>query len=101
MLYCSSMNDDYTLSAARPPVDFTPPDWHEDRDEGQLAVDVLETAAEMLVVSTMAGARSDRIEVFVHNDLLTIRGERQSPLVGEAVIHSYCGECKGLQSFNM
>lgn len=56
-------------------------DWHHDHQEGQLAVDVLDTKEDIIVISTIAGAMTDRIEVYVHNDLLTIRGERVIPPV--------------------
>lgn len=53
--------------------------WHEDYYEGQLSVDVIDIGKELLVVSTMAGAEADKIEVYIHNDLLTIRGIRNTP----------------------
>lgn len=63
------------------PSDFQLPDnWHEEHQEGQLAVDVAQTEKEVIVVSTMAGAEAEKIEVYVYNDLLTIRGYRGSPL---------------------
>lgn len=48
--------------------------------EGQLAVDVAQTADELIVVAAMAGTRPEAIELHLHNDLLTIRGERVSPI---------------------
>ena len=48
--------------------------------EGQLAVDVAQTADELIVVAAMAGTRPENIELHLHNDLLTIRGERVSPV---------------------
>lgn len=57
--------------------------------EGQLAVDVAETQDSIVVVSTVAGASVGDIEVSLHNDLLTIRGVRLSPLAGQEVQHFY------------
>lgn len=54
--------------------------WEASEQEGQLAVDVAQDDTDVLIVSTLAGAMSDKLEVYVHNDLLTIRGQRQSPL---------------------
>jgi len=69
-------------------------DWNSEGDEGQLAVDVFETKSELVVISTLAGAVSERIDVSVHNDLLTIRGERPFPIFsGEKVESIYHREC--------
>lgn len=52
--------------------------------EGQLAIDVVQTDEEIIVVAPMAGCRAENVELHLHNDVLTIRGERQSPLSGDA-----------------
>ena len=76
------------------PSDFKLPDnWHEDHQEGQLAVDVAHTDNDVVVVSTMAGADTERIEVYVHNDLLTIRGFRISPLDNDSKCEYFHEEC--------
>ncbi len=56
--------------------------------EGQLAVDVAQTEDELIVVAAMAGTPPECIELHLHNDLLTIRGERKSP-IGEIGEHFY------------
>lgn len=56
--------------------------------EGQLAVDVAQTEDELIVVAAMAGTPPENIELHLHNDLLTIRGERKSP-IGEMSEHFY------------
>ena len=69
-------------------------DWvKEGKGEGKLSIDVAQNETHILVVSTMAGARPDKIEVFVHNDLLTIRGTRNSPLEKDEDIEYYYQEC--------
>lgn len=56
--------------------------------EGQLAVDVAQTDDELIVVAAMAGTPPESIQLHLHNDLLTIRGERKSPL-NESSEHFY------------
>lgn len=76
------------------PSDFQlPENWHEEHQEGQLAVDVAQTAKEVVIVSTMAGADTEKIEVYVHNDLLTIRGQRLSPVLQEVEDEYFHQEC--------
>ncbi len=50
--------------------------WLGGNVEGQLAVDVQETDRELIVKSAIAGVQPDDLDVFVHNDMLTIRGKR-------------------------
>lgn len=52
--------------------------------EGQLAIDVVQTDEEIIVVAPMAGCKAENVELHLHNDVLTIRGERQSPLSSDA-----------------
>ena len=47
-------------------------------EEGELAVDVQETDKEIIIRSAIAGVRPEDLELSVHNDLLTIRGQRHS-----------------------
>ncbi|MBI5728552.1 MAG: Hsp20/alpha crystallin family protein [Candidatus Magasanikbacteria bacterium] len=68
-------------------------DWQTERQEGQLAVDVAETAVEILVISTMAGALTEKLEIYIHNDLLTIRGGRTSPFQSLGVERYAHREC--------
>jgi HSP20 family protein len=43
-------------------------------------VDVSETPEELVIVATMAGTKPEDIELHLHNDFLTIRGRRLSPV---------------------
>ena len=61
-------------------------------EEGQLSVDVLETAEDLVILSTLAGANMQDIEVSLHNDLLTIRGSRPEPVI-EGEIRYFHKEC--------
>lgn len=65
--------------------------WKEDHEEGQLSVDVLETDSDLIVVATMAGTRPEDIELHLHNDCLTIRGERHPP--SDAAQNYFYQEC--------
>ena len=49
---------------------------------GQLPIDILENEKEILVITPIAGVDLDQTEIIVTNDVLTIRGERQTDLSG-------------------
>ena len=78
---------------ARQISDADEQDWMSDHNEGKLAVDVAQNDTHLFVISTMAGAVSDKIEVFVHHDLLTIRGLRNTPLDERDDIEYFYEEC--------
>lgn len=65
--------------------------WPE--EDGQLTVDVMDTMDEVVVISPMAGTVPDTIHVLIHNDVLTIRGVRQSPLAHHTAAHALHQEC--------
>src|SRR5688572_25043515 len=50
--------------------------WFEGHVDGRLSVDVLETETELVVRSPIAGVKPENLEIFVQNDMLTIRGKR-------------------------
>jgi len=45
-------------------------------EEGQLAVDVFETNDHIVIMSTVAGAKPEELDVSVNGDMVTIRGKR-------------------------
>ena len=47
----------------------------------------------LFIVSTVAGAEVEKIEIFIHGDLLTIRGFRKNPLSFEENIEFFYKEC--------
>lgn len=51
-------------------------DFSWESQEGQLAVDCIETPHEIIVRSAIAGVRQQDLEIHVNEDLITIRGER-------------------------
>jgi HSP20 family protein len=50
--------------------------WFAEEYEGQLSVDVYQTKKDIIVKATIAGVQPDDLEIYIHNDLLTIRGKR-------------------------
>ncbi len=46
--------------------------------EGELSVDVYQTEKEIIVRSTIAGVKPEDLNIVINNDLLTIRGKRES-----------------------
>ncbi len=46
-------------------------------DEGQLAVDVIETPTDVIIRSAIAGVKPEDIDINVTTDLVTIRGNRK------------------------
>jgi len=61
--------------------------WMGDQGEGQLAVDVYETEGEIVIKSAIAGVTPENLEVFVHNDMLTVRGTRPAECQDVGVRH--------------
>lgn len=53
-------------------------EWMDDDDfSGQLAVDVYQTKDEIIIKSTIAGVRTEDIDIAINNDMITIRGKRE------------------------
>ena len=67
-------------------------DWLDENYEGQLSVDVYSTADEIVIKSTIAGVKSEEIDIAINNDMLTIRGERAQEQT-DAVEDYYYQEC--------
>src|SRR5688572_20930391 len=67
--------------------------WMEDHEDGRLAVDVLENDKELVITSAIAGVKPENLEVFVHNDMLTIRGKRHADTQVETGAKYLVREC--------
>lgn len=52
-------------------------DWFKKENEGQLSVDVFREGHTLVIRSTVAGAKSEDLDIAVNGDLLTIRGSRE------------------------
>ncbi len=58
------------------------------QEEGQLAIDVLETPDSLIIRSAIAGVREQDLEVNVNDDIVTIRGERRVDTINSsATVH--------------
>lgn len=58
------------------------------QEEGQLAIDVLETPQALIVRSAIAGVREQDLDINVNDDVVTIRGERHIDSVpSQATMH--------------
>ncbi|MBI5734096.1 MAG: Hsp20/alpha crystallin family protein [Candidatus Kerfeldbacteria bacterium] len=51
-------------------------EWYSGEYEGQLAVDVYQTDNQVVIVSTIAGVRTEDLDITLNNDVITIRGRR-------------------------
>ncbi len=61
-------------------------------NEGQLAVDCIETPRDIIIRSAIAGISEEDLEINVNEDLVTIRGTRQlAQLPPQSTVHY--GEC--------
>ena len=50
--------------------------YEENETEGQLAIDVFQTEKKIIIKSTIAGVKPEDLKISLHNDLLTIKGQR-------------------------
>lgn len=54
-------------------------DWiEEDNDEGQLTVDVYETATHIIIKTIVAGVKKEDLEISLSRDMAIIRGRREA-----------------------
>jgi len=67
-------NDDFFKKA----VTQTDEKWINEEDyEGQLSVDVYEDDNNIIIKSTIAGIKSEDIDISINNEMITIKGRRQ------------------------
>ncbi|MDA1337680.1 MAG: Hsp20/alpha crystallin family protein [bacterium] len=66
------------------------PDWFE--PEGELAVDVYQTDTEMVIQSTIAGVKTEDLDISIENDTVTISGERKN-IVEDSKKNYFYQEC--------
>jgi len=71
-----------TITINSKPIEKTEVDTLSQSPEGfgQLPIDILESETEILIITPIAGVDLDKTEIIVTNDVLTIRGERQTDL---------------------
>ncbi len=63
--------------------------WQVNEYEGQLSVDVYQTDQDIIIKSTIAGVRSDELDITLNNDVITIRGRRSPDTVVPAEDYFY------------
>jgi len=51
--------------------------WSSNETEGQLAIDVYQTPADIVIKSTIAGVKPEDLDIAIANDMVTIRGHRK------------------------
>ena len=51
----------------------------ESGEEGQLAIDIYQTAGEIVIKSIVGGVRQEELDISINNDMVVIRGVRQNP----------------------
>jgi len=59
------------------------------KPDGKLTVDVYETDSEIIIQSAVAGVKAEDLDIFVEDDVLEIRGLRESPEEAEGVNYFY------------
>jgi len=60
--------------------DDEPDEQTESTQDGQLAVDVFQTENEIIIQSTIAGIKSENLDVTIQNDMVSIKGERRKEM---------------------
>ena len=73
-----------------PPSEDEAPDWFE--PEGELAVDVYQTNDEIVIQSTIAGVKSEDLDISIENDTVIISGERKN-IVEDSGKNYFYQEC--------
>lgn len=56
----------------------TDTDWTPSETEGQLSIDVYQTPIDIVIKSTIAGVKPENLDIAITNDMVTIRGRRES-----------------------
>ncbi|MEX0652442.1 MAG: Hsp20/alpha crystallin family protein [Candidatus Paceibacterota bacterium] len=51
--------------------------WVEEEEEGQLSVDVYQTADHIILKAVVAGVKPDHLDVSITRDMVTIKGKRE------------------------
>jgi len=52
-------------------------------EEGQLAIDVYQTDKDLVIQSTIAGIKSENLDISMERDIVTIKGSREKPFEEE------------------
>lgn len=72
------VNQPKKLSPAEAAPKTTYEEWLSQEQEGQLVVDVYQTPSDIVIKSTVAGLKSQDLDISINNDMITIRGKREN-----------------------
>jgi HSP20 family protein len=72
----NTTEEEETEEVATPAPQGQSEDWLSEY-EGQLTIDMYQTKDNVIIKSTIAGVKSEDIDVTIANDMVTIRGERK------------------------
>ncbi len=82
---------EFTAATSAWPAPAVQTPWPGESPEGQLAVDVVQTDDDVIIVAPLAGTKPEHIEIHLHNDCLTIRGYREAPVdLSAQQVHQEC-----------
>ena len=81
------------ITLSRTAAGLTDTDWPDvDQPEGELSIDVFHDQDNIYIQSTVAGVKPSDLQISVHHDMVTIRGERKNE--HQAAGDDYfCREC--------
>jgi HSP20 family protein len=65
------------ISTDEPTEEIRAESWLE--PDGELAIDVYQTDADIVIQSAVAGVRPEELDISVENDVVTIKGIRKNP----------------------
>jgi HSP20 family protein len=61
--------------------------------EGQLAIDVYQTDSEIVIITPIAKAKAEDLDISIEGDMITIRGTREAPEVEKEAKEFLYQEC--------
>jgi len=72
------LNDDLPPETGAEVAKAKKGDWLESPEEGELTVDMMQTADDIILQTMVAGVKSDDLDVTITRDMVTLKGKRQS-----------------------
>ncbi|MGE4554876.1 MAG: Hsp20/alpha crystallin family protein [Candidatus Paceibacterota bacterium] len=67
--------------------------WPSQEEEGELAVDLYETANELVLKSFIGGVKGEDLDITITNDMITITGKREFDEKEKEIKKFYYQEC--------
>ena len=72
------LNDDLPPETGAEVAKAKKGDWLESPEEGELTVDMMHTADDIILQTMVAGVKPDDLDVTITRDMVTLKGKRQS-----------------------